>query len=334
MTNLRSRTGAAAPAVMAAFVLPLGAPPPASGYQFIGGAEFVWPSDRRPARYWVADRASDGMTVDAIIAETRAAFETWQRPPEIGLSFVYQGRTGQLPFHFFDVTNTIGFTTAEYLTALGVSNTTLSVTSWLVDSRTGAISESDILVNPVFDWTDRPETGGWDFRSLMVHESGHFLGLGHSNVGRDSGEELLPGTSVMWPFSFGPGTSLGRTLTDDDIAGASVLYPGPSANTGRIRGVVLRPGGERVAFAHVVAYEPSRDHLVGAWADGSGDYEIGGLVEGRYVLRVNPLPEEHSAANYFFRPEEVDTDFGVTVVPRLVIVSRNGTSEVNIEVSQ
>ena len=290
-----------------------------------------WPSDR-PARYWVTDRAGGGLSVDQIVAETRAAFDTWEAPPEIGLSFSYQGRTGQLPFHFFDVTNTVGLATPEHRSALGISETTLAVTSWLTDYRTGALIESDILVNPAFHWTDTPEQGGWDYRSVIVHESGHFLGLGHSNVGREGGDGILPGTAVMWPFSFGPGTSGGRTLTDDDIAGASVLYPGPAAHGGRIRGAVVRANGEPVSFAHVVAYEPSRDHLVGAWGDADGRYEIGGLPGGRYVLRVNPLPDEHAPRHYFFEEQQVDADFRTTVLPRLVVVPAGGVTEVNIEV--
>ena len=317
-----------------AFALPLGGPPPASGYQFLRGPEFVWPSGSHPLRYWVADRPDNWMDVDEVVAETRAAFDTWEAPPQVGFSFSYQGKTGLRPFDFFDATNTIGFSTREHLAELGLSETTLGVTSWLIDGRTGAIAESDILVNPAYNWTDTPERGGWDYRSLIVHEIGHFIGLGHSNVGRYSGDALLKGTAVMWPFSFGPAMTVGRTLTADDIAGASVLYPGPSANTGRIAGAVLRSNGDRVAFAHVVAFEPTQGHTVGAWANGNGDYEIGGLFEGRYVLRVNPLPDEHAASRYFFREREVDTDFRVTVLPRFVIVSRNGVAEVDIEVSQ
>ena len=330
----RDRAAAAPPfvvALVAALGIPLGVPPSASGYQLLEGTGFTWPSDR-PARYWVTDRAGGGLSVDQIVAETRAAFDTWEAPPEIGLSFSYQGRTGQLPFHFFDVTNTVGLATPEHRSALGISETTLAVTSWLTDYRTGALIESDILVNPAFHWTDTPEQGGWDYRSVIVHESGHFLGLGHSNVGREGGDGILPGTAVMWPFSFGPGTSGGRTLTDDDIAGASVLYPGPAAHGGRIRGAVVRANGEPVSFAHVVAYEPSRDHLVGAWGDADGRYEIGGLPGGRYVLRVNPLPDEHAPRHYFFEEQQVDADFRTTVLPRLVVVPAGGVTEVNIEV--
>jgi len=308
--------------------------PAASGYQLIRGRGFVWADGLRPVGYWVANLADDSMTVDEVVAETRAAFDTWTNPEEVGLSFSYRGKTNQRPFEFFDRTNAVGFTSREQLAEFGLSDVTLAVTSWLTIIETGVIAEADIIINPAYNWTDTPEAGGWDYRSTMIHEVGHFLGLGHSGVGRQSEGSLLAGSSVMWPYGFGSGTSLGRELTADDITGASVLYPGATTPTGTIHGVVRRASGEAVRYAHVVAYEPVLDHTVGGWADGEGNYEIAGLPDGRYVLRVNPIPEGHSASTYFFPFGRADTDFSVTVHPRLATVSEGGTTEVSLEVSQ
>ncbi len=319
-------------AVILAFALPLGGPPPASGYQLLGAPQFRWAPGVASIPYWVANRDDNWMTVEEVVAQTRAAVGTWDAVAEADLSLTYQGLTNQRPFEFFDFTNTIGFSTREHLRELGVAEATLAVTSWLVAADTGRIVESDILVNPAYNWTDTPERGGWDYRSLVVHEAGHFLGLGHSSVGRSTDEGVLAGSAVMWPFSFGRGSSLGRTLTADDVAGISVLYPGPARNAGGIRGRVLRDDGAGVAHAHVVAYEPQEDHLVGNWAADDGTFEIGGLVPGRYVLRVNPLPTGHAPSTYFFGFNQVDTDFSTTILPRLVTVRRDGFTEVDIEV--
>ena len=308
--------------------------PIASGYQLVRGRSFVWPAEMRPVEYWVANVPDNWLTVDEVVTETRAAFDTWAAPAETGVTFSYRGRTNQRPFDFFDQTNTVGFSTREHMAELGLSEVTLAVTSWLADMETGAIAEADILVNPAYNWTDIPDSGFWDYRTSVIHEVGHFIGLGHSGVGRQSADGLAVGSSVMWPYTFGRGSATGRTLTADDIAGASVLYAGPSAKSGRIQGAVRRASGEAVAYAHVVAFEPVLDHTVGGWANGDGDYEIAGLPNGRYVLRVNPIASNHSDGAYFFPYGMVDRDFSVTVHPRLVVISGGGATEVTIEVGQ
>ncbi len=306
----------------------------AGAYQLYGGHGFVWPASEQPVGYWVANMAHYRMSVEEVATETRAAFAKWESSAQVGISFSYQGLTNQRPFDAFDATNTIGFTTREHMAELGLSPRTLGVTTWLTDAETGRIIESDILVNPSLNWTNDPErAGGWDLRSTLTHEVGHFLGLGHSNVGRIVDGSVLEGSAVMWPFSHGAGKSLGRALTDDDVTGASVLYPGPGAETGVIRGTVVRAGsGEGVRRAHVTVYDPVRGVLVGAWTDESGNFEVGGLADGHYILRVNPIPPDHSTFAYFFLPWLVDQDFSVTVAPSLVPLIGRNAPNVRIEV--
>ena len=307
-------------------------PPTVSGYQLIRGRDFVWAPELRPVGYWVANAGSYWLTVDQVVTEARAAFDTWQAPEAMGLSFSYRGKTNQRPFDFFDATNTVGFSTRERMSQLGLSQVTLATTSWLSVIGRDVIAEADILVNPAYNWTDVADSGFWDLRATLVHEAGHFLGLGHSGVGRVGDSGLLAGSSVMWPYTFGRGSSLGRVLTDDDVTGAAVLYPSPNAPTGSIQGIVHRESGELVRYAHVVAYEPIRDHTVGAWADGEGNYEIAGLPDGQYLLRVNPIPSNHGDGAYFFPYGRTDRDFSVTVVARLVVVTGGQATEINIEV--
>ena len=306
--------------------------PTVSAYQLIRGPEFVWAPELRPVGYWVANVDSYWLTVDEVVTETRAAFDTWQEPEAMGLSFSYRGKTNQRPFDYFDATNTVGFSTRERMVQLGLSEVTLAVTSWLSVIGRDVIAEADILVNPAYNWTTVPDSGSWDLRSTLVHEAGHFLGLGHSGVGRVGDRGLVEGSSVMWPYTFGRGSSLGRTLTGDDVTGAAVLYPGPDAPTGRIHGIVHRASGELVRYAHVVAYEPIRDHTVGAWADGEGNFEIAGLPDGQYLLRVNPIPAHHSDGAYFFPYGRTDRDFSVTLVAQFVLVRGGQATEINIEV--
>ena len=308
------------------------ATPTVSGYQLVRGPDFVWAPELRPVGYWVASAGNHWLTADQVATEARAAFDTWQESDQMGLELSYRGKTNQRPFDFFDATNTVGFSTRERMAQLGLSEITLAVTSWLSVIGRDVIAEADILVNPAYNWTDVVDSGFWDLRATLVHEAGHFLGLGHSGVGRIGDSGLVAGSSVMWPYTFGRGSSLGRTLSGDDVTGAAVLYPSPDAPTGRIRGTVHRASGDRVRYAHVVAFEPLRDLTVGAWADGEGNYEVAGLPDGHYLLRVNPIPAHHSDGAYFFPYGQTDRNFSVTVVAQFVQVSGGQATEINIEV--
>ncbi len=316
-----------------ALLLPLAGPPDATGYHLQRGRAFFWPESSRPVPFHVANVPDNLLTVAEVVAEARASISTWTDQPTVALTATYAGLTNLRPFDFFDNTNTVGFTSASHFAELGVSRTTLAVTGWLVHEETGAIVESDIVVNPAYNWSADPDENLWDMRSNLVHEFGHFIGLGHSGVGRET-DEILVGSAIMWPYTFGRGATTGRNLTDDDIHGASVLYPVAGAPSGGIRGTVVDATGMRVAHAHLSVYEPTRDLLTGAWADRNGDFEVARLPPGDYLVRLNPIPDEHPALAYTFHVDDVDRDFRVTIVPRFVPVHANRMTEVNVEVKR
>ena len=66
-------------------------------------------------------------------------------------------------------------------------------------------------------WVDDPSDvmAGFDFFTVALHELGHALGLGHSDVAGSVMEAVYAGTR--------------RTLTADDIAGIQALYGAPAA---------------------------------------------------------------------------------------------------------
>lgn len=70
-------------------------------------------------------------------------------------------------------------------------------------------------------------SGGFDFASVVLHEFGHSLGLGHS----------ADPTAVMFPF-IAPET-VKRTLAADDIAGIQALYFVPEPSTFLLSGLGL-----------------------------------------------------------------------------------------------
>jgi len=79
------------------------------------------------------------------------------------------------------------------------------------------INDADIITNTRYAWTSVGEADGCSsefyIEGVMVHEVGHLLGLGHSNV---SGATMYPSVSAC---NNGP-----ATLENDDKAAISDLY--------------------------------------------------------------------------------------------------------------
>lgn len=183
---------------------------------------------------------------------------------------------------------------------LGVNVTLFAVDDVIIDtpSESYLIGAGNIIDNDVIIAADtvRPQTLGeeplGDLLSVMVHEMGHFFGLGHTPLNNLvlSEDSLVESaalyhsiggvkrrigvTPTMFPFIFdlaldGGGTiGGGRDLAPDDISAVSWLYPRGSQDlffglNGEAR-TRTRPGtglpSIQVAGAHVVA-----------WADADND---------------------------------------------------------------
>lgn len=89
------------------------------------------------------------------------------------------------------------------------------------------IFDADVVTNTRFDWTSTAESGGCSgefyIEGVMVHEVGHVLGLGHTDV---TGATMYPSVSSC---NNGPATT-----EADDEAGIQALYcgGGPGGCTG------------------------------------------------------------------------------------------------------
>jgi hypothetical protein len=105
-----------------------------------------------------------------------------------------------------------------------VGSTTLAQTTYWFEYPSGNIFEADCVINDRKTWSTAAITSGgqFDVESVMLHEFGHFLSLGHSPVP----------DAVMWE-SIGSGVQK-RTLHADDIAGIIAIYGakvgGPTLN--------------------------------------------------------------------------------------------------------
>jgi hypothetical protein len=102
------------------------------------------------------------------------------------------------------------------------SNGKICTGSCLAATLTGyytgnTIYDADVYTNQRYSYTSSRETDGcsgeYDIDGIMVHEVGHVIGLGHSNV---AGATMYPSVSAC--------NLNNRTLEADDLAGKNDLY--------------------------------------------------------------------------------------------------------------
>jgi hypothetical protein len=92
----------------------------------------------------------------------------------------------------------------------------LALTTVTFSKKSGDIYDVDMEINGLQPISATPivDPEAYDLQSIITHEAGHFLGLGHS----------LDPQATMWS-SYAPGTDTFRDLSDDDIAGICATYP-------------------------------------------------------------------------------------------------------------
>ena len=278
-------------------------------------------------RWFATDRGVAGVTAAQFQTAVAAGFATWEAVPTASVAFQFVGFTSAAPFDD-DGISTFGFDAQPDLDRV------LGATSFVVDTLTGEIVESDVFFNSIFTWSTAAagDASRFDLQSVATHEIGHFVGLGHSAIGEteirpDGGRRVLASGAVMFPISLGRGITADRTLQPDDIAGVSDLYPDGDFDdtTGAISGRVVR-NGTGVIGAHVIAFNPKTGVIIGGFSIGQGGtFQIAGLTPGAHVIRVEPLDD--ADVDSFFSPSGIDVDFQVTLFSRLIVAPAGGASE-------
>ncbi len=186
------------------------------------GVPLFWPTSC--VGYVLQEDASDDFDLERTRALVREAFATWESADcEGGGVAIKTEDLGDVSCNQISYdpetknANVIMFRDDDWPYAGGASALAITTVTYAVDS--GEIRDVDMEINTEhvsFSTSDGDITV--DLLSILTHEAGHFLGLGHSGVSSSTMVVEYPPESISL-----------RSLDDDDVAGLCAIYP-PTSN--------------------------------------------------------------------------------------------------------
>ena len=295
------------------------------GYEFNG--QLVGLAWTKPVAYSITNRNVTGVTAAQLQTAVANALNVWTTSANIPLTSQFLGFTNIDP-DIDDGNTVIGFRPRPDL------DLTLGATSYEIDAVTGQFVAADIFLNSFFDWSvaANGDSSRYDVASVVTHELGHLLGLGHSALGETrlnpgGGRTVLGKRAVMFPIAYPRGSVEDRGIQADDIAGMMDIYGGAEADAelGAISGRVTL-NGVGVFGAHVTAFNSATGDLVSGFSlNGFGEFVIAALKPGVYVVRVEPL-DDADIDGFFDEDFPPNLNFRVSYYTKQVAVPKGGTS--------
>lgn len=170
----------------------------------------VWPAARMPVPYLINNAGSDDLPATDIAAAITAAFDTWQRVPCASITYRLDGMTDLGVA--VDGQNVILFVETGWI--YGAEAAGATALTIVAGSQT-----ADVAMNGEnFHWAIGPAgalvaSDTFDLQGVLLHELGHFSGLGHTMSAHDT----------MY-YSWTPWRNQ-RTPSLDDKAGLCSIYP-------------------------------------------------------------------------------------------------------------
>lgn len=256
-----------------------------------------WPYQQGPVPFWVD---ADPFVLEELRFSSlvQLAFQYWTQasgtalrvqlhtlPLDIDASNIAQSsriddqRPDILLEHDGKILESLGLD-AEYVLGIGVPIVEQNQQGALTGPFGGKIVDALVLIN-----TARlPKAAR--LQRLLIHEIGHALGIGHTNVVHLPNAEKLP---AMF-FDTGVQQSLPSPHADD-IAAISSLYPNPDyeQHYGAIEGQVQRADRTPVFGAVVIAEPTDGSAPIAAWSDPDGRFGLYGLPPNTYTLHTRAL---------------------------------------------
>jgi uncharacterized protein (TIGR03437 family) len=205
----------------------------------------------------------------------------------------------------------------------------LAVTNPVGVRTTGEMVDTDILFNPKLTYSTTFQSGTYDIQTIATHELGHTLGADHSG---------LLGATMF--FAARPASGILSTLTSDDIAFATVVYPqtNVAAAFGSISGKITLDNGQPAVDALVAAVNPSTGVAIGNVTDASGAYTIEMVPPGQYFIYAEPMDGPVMPDQFATIAANPNTSFTTTFLggndsPQKLTVSAGQTAGADLTVS-